>query len=434
MEDDDPEPISASKFQPPNFVTLSPFSPTVSPSPRRLSSCFLEPNRPIRAGRQLAWVSLQGRLIGAEEASSAKSITRGNGSVLSPEEAISWELFTPIHRILIVAVIAVASANCQRNKEIIRLKKAVELRDQVLTRMQEKLDILCEQISYFKDQPEPASENYGCQFCLKHKYRPCSLEDNAVKTSKGDELLKYKLLPTCEAEPEERRMSDLSDWAPSIQSSVDYQMNSSVLDQDIYNLRRECEEKDSTIKELSTFIRSSEVLGSKRIGELEDLIRRKNTIITKLKKDMMVLEQKVVYLTRSRRPSFSTSISNERQLPAMVDNLLYYMDSSTSPSSSDSDTPSRNEPDPTAISQQVLKIQGCAQEARKIGQARNSDHLTNNTQKFQTPSPLKEKSLNLTTNVDSGSRREMTSSFSHSRSRRRAPARPRSASTQKRWV
>jgi len=34
-------------------------------------------------------------------------------------------------------------------------------------------------------------------------------------------------------------------------------------------------------------------LAWQRIEELEDIIRRKNTIVTKLKKDIVVLEQKV---------------------------------------------------------------------------------------------------------------------------------------------
>lgn len=128
MESGDPELEWSSISQPPPFVSLSPFPATVSPSPRRLSSCFTEPSRPIRAARKLAWVSLQGRIIGAEEASSAKTLASECGIVLDPKQAIAWELFSPIHRILIVAVISVAAANSKRNKQIFQLKKAVELR------------------------------------------------------------------------------------------------------------------------------------------------------------------------------------------------------------------------------------------------------------------------------------------------------------------
>lgn len=41
------------------------------------------------------------------------------------------------------------------------------------------------------------------------------------------------------------------------------QLSSLAIEQDMYNLQKECEEKDATIKELSTILHSSEVLGSK---------------------------------------------------------------------------------------------------------------------------------------------------------------------------
>lgn len=62
--------------------------------------------------------------MGAEEASSATTI----GGGLSPGEAVAWELFSPMHRILVVAVVAVAAANSKKNRQIFRLRKSVELR------------------------------------------------------------------------------------------------------------------------------------------------------------------------------------------------------------------------------------------------------------------------------------------------------------------
>ena len=41
------------------------------------------------------------------------------------------------------------------------------------------------------------------------------------------------------------------------------QLNTIAIEQDIYNIKKECEEKDVTIKELSTFLQLSEVAGSK---------------------------------------------------------------------------------------------------------------------------------------------------------------------------
>lgn len=44
----------------------------------------------------------------------------------------------------------------------------------------------------------------------------------------GNEVFKYKLPVPNETEPEVRRMSDLSDWAPSVASSVDIQVHASL--------------------------------------------------------------------------------------------------------------------------------------------------------------------------------------------------------------
>jgi hypothetical protein len=108
---------------PPALVSLAPFS---SPSPRRLSTCgFAQPSYPVPVPpKRMAWMSLQGRLINAEEASSARAV----GGGLSRDEAIAWELFSPVQRFLIVAVIGVAAAESKKNRLILRLTKSVELR------------------------------------------------------------------------------------------------------------------------------------------------------------------------------------------------------------------------------------------------------------------------------------------------------------------
>ena len=69
-------------------------------------------------------MSLQGRLVNAEEASSARAI----GGGLSREEAVAWGLFSPIERFLIVAVIGVATAESKKNRLLRQLKNSVELR------------------------------------------------------------------------------------------------------------------------------------------------------------------------------------------------------------------------------------------------------------------------------------------------------------------
>lgn len=48
-------------------------------------------------------------------------------------------------------------------------------------------------------------------------------------------------------------------------------MNTLAIEQDIYNLKRDCEEKDATIKELSTLLHSSDVAGSKVRFQLSSL-------------------------------------------------------------------------------------------------------------------------------------------------------------------
>lgn len=110
---------------PPPFVSMAPFSPAPSRSSRRLSGCFTAPTRPVPAARkQLAWLSLEGRLVNAQEASSARAIQGG----LPPDVAVAWELFSPIERFLIVAVIGVAVAESRKDAQIWHLKNSVELR------------------------------------------------------------------------------------------------------------------------------------------------------------------------------------------------------------------------------------------------------------------------------------------------------------------
>ncbi|XP_076922210.1 uncharacterized protein LOC143583919 [Bidens hawaiensis] len=364
-----------------------------NPSPRRLSTHFTPPTRPVK---QLAWVSLQGRIIGADEVTSAKAI----GGRLSPEEAVAWEMFNPMQRVLVVAVIAVANANAMRNKLVLKLKKSVEIRDQVLLGMQEKLDKLCEQVNYFKDKPDITSYNYkssGCEcpHCNYHQpqsdYKEVDIKSKSVEDD--DNVVQSKM---ANDDQEERRMSDLSDWAPSVSSSTDVQWNIPV-EHDIVKLKRECEEKTATIQELSDFLNSTESHNSRRVAELEDVIRRKNMLITKLRKDMMVLEDKVMHLTRLRRPSSSKSTSSSKNLPVMSDNIVYDMDSTTGPSD-DSDSSVKTKPR-TPVTHHINK----EMEDHNVAVLKTQKPTHSTTSKLTVKSseqplrpaiPLKEKSLN----------------------------------------
>ncbi|KAL6563966.1 hypothetical protein OROHE_005206 [Orobanche hederae] len=422
---------------PPSMVCLTPFAHSSSPAPRRLSSCFRRPSEPVRTKRQLAWVSLQGRLVGADEATSVQTIDP-NGA-LSAKEAVAWELFTPIQRVLTVAVVAAAADNSKKNKQISKLQKSVELRDQVLLGMQQKLDNLCEQVNYCKDQPEVPTQTdifltkqaeCGCKLSHHHDPPPNdSLFNISTKGLNAEEVAK------CEVEPDERRMSDLSDWAPSVISSVDIQSDNLAFEDDIVSLQKECERKATTIQELSAFIQSSEVLSSKRVAELEDIIRRKNMIINKLRKDMIVLEQQVVNLARHRRPSsFSEATSNPQRVPIMADNVLYNMDSTTDPSSSDSDSSPRNLTQFHSSKRLETPVRTSDKAELKHHQVKSPTFVEQNPSP-RTTSPLKEHTFNLIPNsVQPLKPNRLTTYAGRENRSRRPPAKSKEVAVTKRWV
>ncbi|XP_057452482.1 uncharacterized protein LOC130744310 isoform X2 [Lotus japonicus] len=434
---------------PPCLVSIAPFSSRR----RRLSATFVRQSLPVSP---VAWISLQGRLINAEEASSARIIRGG----LTSEQALAWDLFPPIHRFLIVAVIGAAVAQSQKNRQIWYLQKSVELRDQVLSSMQQKLDNLCEQVNTSKENSPAAIKDSelklddeafgtekikfvdcGCWHCERHSpFFNESMDASAMRASSGNEVLQYKM-PCSNEEQEERRMSDLSDLASSVTSAADIQLNNLAVEQDIYNLKRDCEEKNTTIKELTTQLNYSEVANSKRVTELEDIIRRKNTTITKLKNDLVVLEQKVVQLTRLRRASFSASTSNCSPLPQMRDNLVYDMDSTTSPSSSDTDgSPANKAQDPQV--DVIVSNQGSASGIDQIPMPAevfsSSGRVFERRSKTKSRSisPLKEVSMNRKSNAasSSSSPKQLSARGDLKKSRRRSLNGPKSATALKRWV
>ncbi|XP_024984200.1 uncharacterized protein LOC112520131 [Cynara cardunculus var. scolymus] len=397
MEDADEEINSrGSSFAPPTWISFSSFPPQASPSPRRISSNFTPPTRPVRAAKQLAWV------CGAEEASSAKSI----GGGLNSEEAAAWELFSPIHRVLIVAVIAVAAANSKKNKQIIQLKKSVEIRDQVLLGMQQKLESICKQVDCFKDQPDIPSYNFmisgcGCRLCGNHQLPSVPKKANSSAKAVDDEaMIKCRIPVENDTEPEECRMSDLSDWAPSVSSTVDGQWSTTSIELD---LCKELKDKDAIVNELLAFLNTTESNGSKRISELEDIIQHKNMIITKLRKDSLVLEQKVMHLTRLRRASTSKSSLRSRKLPTMTDNLVYDMDSTTSPSSDSDSSTKKHQVSRLKNEDQVLSVKtnndqsntSSSRGKQKTRQPNCAELMVKSTKKPPRPiSPLKDKPMN----------------------------------------
>ncbi|KAG9450683.1 hypothetical protein H6P81_010648 [Aristolochia fimbriata] len=393
---------------PPPIVSLTPSTS----SSRRLSSSFYEPSRPVSSSRRLSWVSLQGRLVGAEEATSAKNI----GGGLSKEESLAWELFTPMQRVLIVAIIAVAAADLKKSRQIAKLQRSVEIRDEIMANMQQKLDDLCEQINTTNDTPEIWPEIMFPWYFDENidmwnfENSRCESRRSSIEFTKENDIFKMRHDSLVGAEQEERRMSDLSDWCSSVTVSAEIQLNA---EQDIYNLQKECEEKDAAMKELAAIAKASDAAASKRIAELEDVIKRKNSIITKLKKDMMVLEQKVLQLTRLRRPSYSSSNVSDMKIPAMATNVLFDMDSSTSPSSSDSDAPANpgghrskvvasRKPDapdsnkePSIVPQDdSIETRNCRHAGKPPASSSVSGHVNMGNPKQRAMSPLKEKTMN----------------------------------------
>ena len=108
----------------PLSISLSSFTPTPLPSTWCLSCSFVQPSHPVSSIKQLSSVPLQGRLVNAEEASLAWTI----GGGLSSEQVMAWELFNPIQRFLIAAIIGVVVAECQKNHHIWQLKKSMKQR------------------------------------------------------------------------------------------------------------------------------------------------------------------------------------------------------------------------------------------------------------------------------------------------------------------
>ncbi|KAG6515049.1 hypothetical protein ZIOFF_025428 [Zingiber officinale] len=205
-----------------------------TPYARRLSSSFFPvPSAPVP--RTVAWFSLQGRLVGAEEATSAAAI---GGGLAGREEAVAWELFSPLQRVLLVAVVAAAS---NRSRRIAQLQRSVQIRDEVLLSMQQKLDDLCEQMTFVPDQAVKNNSiivvsklaHDATQFCCSRKpLQELNHENGTVplcKDTSNEDITEvekegiFDINNTTIVEQEERRMSDLSDFNWSVASSVDLQ-------------------------------------------------------------------------------------------------------------------------------------------------------------------------------------------------------------------
>ncbi|KAF7066171.1 hypothetical protein CFC21_072197 [Triticum aestivum] len=434
---------------PPSRVSVRSSS---SSSRRRcaLSSRFREPASP----RRHAWVSLQGRLVGAEEAASADAAAPG----LPSDEATAWELFSPMHRVLLVATVAAASSRSHAARRIEQLQRSIHFRDEVLQSMQQKLDDLLSEMhslqqqyvkcdSFISTQSEKVElvsskklmdeEGTRCCACsqLVTAATPYKTKDFCgMDDAKSDVVDRTSVSLV---DHEERRMSDLSDiW--SVVSSVDNhlsgdnQLSSLAAEQELYNIQKECEEKDAIIKELTAAAHTSSTADAKRIAELQDILKRKNMVISKLKKDMSALKQMVVELTRAKRASSVNLNTACSELPVMSSNILYDM-SSTSPSSSDSESP--------VTTRECLNVQptdGTPGDCESTGSSRVSVRKTSlppAKSSVRSTAPLKEKCLNpkVETSLVGRQKQLLSSNGDFKKTRRQSHQDSRNKAT-KRWM
>lgn len=157
------------------------------------------------------------------------------------------------------------------------------------------------------------------------------------------------------------------------------------------------------------------------------------------------MHTQVLHLTRLRRPSFSASNSNNSKLPLMANNVLYDMDSSTSPSSSDSDCPDEhgqyksegslsdrdeNVPHHDDVSTRETQMPFLAKANISISRSTHG-HLQ------QRPvTPLKENSMNqiVEPTMLLGPRQLVTAVEESKKNRRRTQSRSKDPTPQKRWV
>lgn len=121
----------------------------------------------------------------------------------------------------------------------------------------------------------------------------------------------------------------------------------------------------------------------------------------------------------------------------MADNVLYDMDSTTDPSSSDSDSSPKNRTQALALEGQKISVQisGKASNGHlKCGHAKSSNFIEQNLSR-RTSSPLKENSFNqMPISVPAFKPKHTTYASGENRSRRRPPIKSKEVAAHKRWV
>ena len=123
----------------------------------------------------------------------------------------------------------------------------------------------------------------------------------------------------------------------------------------------------------------------------------------------------------------------------MAENLLYDMDSTTSPSSSDSDSSPSNQPHAPVAKAEEISVKNIYSSTRNQMSTPAKPpgsfvRPTNQSSKSRSISPLKEISTNWKSNSNSSSRQKQAVGDSSRKSRRRHLAGSKDATPQKRWL
>lgn len=98
------------------------------------------------------WLSLDGLLVDVEAATTSKTI--GN---LEPQEAVTWESFAPLQRVLLVAITAAAAAGAKQRSlhEMSRLQHAIENRDKESILLHKDIRHLQQQLKFWRERARP---------------------------------------------------------------------------------------------------------------------------------------------------------------------------------------------------------------------------------------------------------------------------------------
>lgn len=141
---------------------------------------------------------------------------------------------------------------------------------------------------------------------------------------------------------------------------------------------------------------------------------------------------------RLRRPSFSSSELPSVQIPHMMDNLLYDMDSNTSPSSSDSDSSPVDQGQTPVVKTPEITAQSSTRNLKSVPPKPTGSMVRTKEKqpKSRSVSPLKENvSLNRKSETISSTRqRQIATSGDPKRSRRLNLSAQKDTTPQKRWV